>query len=367
MEHLRYRAERIVTGIVAYNANGNSNSSNETFSIISTTVPAAPSNLQAVLDEFDIALSWTDNSDNEERFVLERKINNGSFAVLEDNLPVDTQEYTDESLSAVTTYTYRVKAENGYGDSDYSNEVAVYVPNESFTIHLEATSEVEDAFLDSSDPTTNYGNSSYVGEIDNYIVKFILPSALENHRILEAKLGLYGWDQTGFPDDEYLDVYRVLAEWVEGQVTWNNAATVQAWTTPGGDYDPAFVGQIPFAGGADHAFFSEIDIAPVVQQWVDGNVQNYGLMVVNNASVETGLKASEFSSGHRTYLEITYCAWIKGDANLDGVVDSLDVTACRDHILNTQILSGQGLINSDMNEDGEINVLDLVAVINLVQ
>ena len=56
-----------------------------------------------------------------------------------------------------------------------------------------------------------------------------------------------------------------------------------------------------------------------------------------------------------TYLEITYCAWIKGDVNLDGVVDDLDVTACQNHILNTQILTAQGLINADMNEDGEID------------
>lgn len=353
--------------IVAFNSNGNSNPSNESSTLIASAAPDAPSNLAASLDGFDITLTWVDNSDNEEKFVLERQVDSGSFTVIANNIPANTETYFDTGLQPLHTYTYRIKAANNYGDSDYSEEISQYIAEQTDTVRLETTAQVDDAFLDSAHPTTNYGSTQYVSVCERYIVKFNFPAELNGKRIISAKIAFYGWAQTGFPAGEYLTLYRITSNWIENQVTWNNAASGQAWTTPGGNYDSSVVGTAEFAGGGDHDFFPEIDITGLVQQWISGTIENYGVILIDTSSTaNTGLKASEYNNGQRTYLEITYCSWIQGDVTLDGSVDNQDVNACRNHIIGVQLLTGQNLENADMNDDGQINVLDLVAIVNKI-
>lgn len=73
----------------------------------------------------DILLEWTDNTDNETGFVLERKKGTGSYEVLV-TLGANIITYTDQDvLLDGVYYYYRVKATSLYGDSDYSNVVAI--------------------------------------------------------------------------------------------------------------------------------------------------------------------------------------------------------------------------------------------------
>jgi hypothetical protein len=67
-----------------------------------------------------LTLTWTDNSDNEDGFVIERSTNGTAF------LPVNTvssnvDTYVDLTLEPDTQYWYRVKAFNAAGDSGYTN------------------------------------------------------------------------------------------------------------------------------------------------------------------------------------------------------------------------------------------------------
>ncbi|MCX7626006.1 MAG: fibronectin type III domain-containing protein [Candidatus Sumerlaeaceae bacterium] len=90
--------------------------------------PAAPSNLRATAQSStSIALTWQDNSSNEQNFILERKKGTGSYAVIA-TLNANTTSYLDTGLARSTTYTYRVKARNGSGDSAYSNEASATTP-----------------------------------------------------------------------------------------------------------------------------------------------------------------------------------------------------------------------------------------------
>lgn len=57
---------------------------------------------------------------------------------------------------------------------------------------------------------------------------------------------------------------------------------------------------------------------------------------------------------------------LPGDANLDGAVNSQDLVAVANHILETQVINGQGLQNADRNGDGKLSVVDLVAVVNII-
>lgn len=87
-------------------------------------IPNKPLNLFASeSSSTEIKLSWTDNSDNEDGFKLERKVLGGSFTEIK-TLAANSTIYTDTGLTPNTTYYYRVRAYNTAGDSDYSNEAS---------------------------------------------------------------------------------------------------------------------------------------------------------------------------------------------------------------------------------------------------
>jgi hypothetical protein len=87
------------------------------------TAPAAPSDLVATaVSTSGIDLTWSDNSNNETHFNLERSSDDGvTFSALDAELPTGTTSYRDTGLTAGTTYHYRVNAQNVAGTSDWSN------------------------------------------------------------------------------------------------------------------------------------------------------------------------------------------------------------------------------------------------------
>lgn len=80
-------------------------------------------------------LTWMDNSDNEENFNIERKVDTdgvicgttgiwGALASVGPNVTT----YTDTAVTEGTTYCYRVNASNPAGASAWSNEAGRTVP-----------------------------------------------------------------------------------------------------------------------------------------------------------------------------------------------------------------------------------------------
>ena len=55
-----------------------------------------------------------------------------------------------------------------------------------------------------------------------------------------------------------------------------------------------------------------------------------------------------------------------GDVNDDGMINVLDVLATINHILNIQILQGDALIRADCNGNGQINILDALGIVNVI-
>ncbi|MCF6186687.1 MAG: hypothetical protein L3J49_04325 [Desulfobulbaceae bacterium] len=90
--------------------------------------PAAPSGLAAQPCDRGapcIFLAWEDNSANEDRFVIERKPPGGAWKEIGTS-DRNQYKYTDAyQIAALTTYVYRVGAENRYGTT-YSNESTGY-------------------------------------------------------------------------------------------------------------------------------------------------------------------------------------------------------------------------------------------------
>jgi T5SS/PEP-CTERM-associated repeat protein len=87
--------------------------------------PAAPSNLTASpVGCTSVQLAWRDQAVNETGFALERSTNGVTFATLA-GLPLNTTSYTDHSVTAGTTYYYRLCATNAAGASAYAGPVSV--------------------------------------------------------------------------------------------------------------------------------------------------------------------------------------------------------------------------------------------------
>ena len=86
-----------------------------------TPIPATPTNLVATaVSSSQINLSWTDNSNNETGFKVERSPNGTSFSQIALR-GANVTTFSNTGLAASTTYYYRVRAYNGSGNSAYSN------------------------------------------------------------------------------------------------------------------------------------------------------------------------------------------------------------------------------------------------------
>ncbi|MEE9564863.1 MAG: CFI-box-CTERM domain-containing protein [Candidatus Hydrothermarchaeaceae archaeon] len=83
--------------------------------------PAPSSLTAAAVSGTQIDLSWTDNSDDEKGFKIERKTGEGGMFSDIKTVEAGTTSYSDTGLSASTTYYYRVKAYNDGGNSANSN------------------------------------------------------------------------------------------------------------------------------------------------------------------------------------------------------------------------------------------------------
>jgi hypothetical protein len=121
-------------------------------------VPDAPAGLTATeVSSTQIDLGWTDNSDDESGFKIERKTGSGGNYTQVDTVGTDVTAYTDRGVSPGTEYYYRIRAYNAGGNSDYSNEAS-------------ATT------LPSSITWTSYNDCAWdSGQIDTKITTYTIP------------------------------------------------------------------------------------------------------------------------------------------------------------------------------------------------
>lgn len=98
------------------------------------SAPAAPTTLTATtVSTSQIRLNWTDASDNETGFKVEKDVAGTWTQIATVGAGVTT--YTDSGLSAGMAYSYRVRATNAVGDSAYSN-VATGATQVQATVHV---------------------------------------------------------------------------------------------------------------------------------------------------------------------------------------------------------------------------------------
>jgi len=89
---------------------------------ITEKVPAAPTNLQAiVVSDSQIILRWSDDSNNETGFKIWRSLDGSNYQLLTE-VYIDTESYADIGLIPNITYYYKITAFNAVGQSQPSNQ-----------------------------------------------------------------------------------------------------------------------------------------------------------------------------------------------------------------------------------------------------
>jgi len=95
--------------------------------------PVAPSALSGTAGSFDrIDLTWTDNSDDELGFIIERRVQGSADFIQIVETPPNATSYTDVSVTSETTYEYRIRTLNETSFSAYATSSAVTTPEGEF-------------------------------------------------------------------------------------------------------------------------------------------------------------------------------------------------------------------------------------------
>jgi ELWxxDGT repeat protein len=126
------------------------------------TAPAAPNGLVAeATSGTEIRLAWTDNADNEDRFLLVRSLS-PTFDVIDGSvvLPANVTSYVDAGLSPNVTYYYRLTATTGPLPSAAATASAATVPAPAAPSALTATAasptEIDLAWADNASDETGF-------------------------------------------------------------------------------------------------------------------------------------------------------------------------------------------------------------------
>lgn len=129
------------------------------------SAPSAPSGLGATqVSSSEIDLVWTDNSDDETGFKIERKESGGSYSQI-DTVGSNVTSYSDSGLDSGTTYYYKIRAHNAYGNSAYSNEDSATTYSDisdstSDTVSVSESTSDSGEFSDSTSDTVTITDSA---------------------------------------------------------------------------------------------------------------------------------------------------------------------------------------------------------------
>jgi hypothetical protein len=273
-------------------------------------IPAAPAGLTATpASSSAISLAWTDNSNNETGFDIERSADNVNWAALA-TVGSNSQSYSNTGLAASTRYYYRVRAKNSTGNSAYTGVAS------ATTLAAGSTTVTVDL---------RDGLNGYAGTQDTYVASGASGSVFGSAASLMADgsdgtngelVTLLKWNLTGIPSTATVKTVRVQlqgfnpsagtyrlyarnAAWSESTATWANSNIAGSQGNELGSF-------VPSANGLHTITLNAAGIA-AVQGWLNGAVANHGLSVRSTSGDGVDLRSSEYGTvSQRPTLSITY-------------------------------------------------------------
>ncbi len=190
------------------------------------TTPAAPSTLQAQsISTTRINLTWTDNSNNETGFYVERS-SNGTVYNQVAQLSAGVVTYSDNALMASSTYYYRVRAYNSAGNSTYTNDamattMAMPMPPTApmnLTVAAASSTQINLAWADSSANETGF-----------YVERSLNGTTYAQIAVLGANVSTYASSGLTASTNYH---FRVRAFNEAGASNYSNSASVSTQAPP---------------------------------------------------------------------------------------------------------------------------------------
>lgn len=150
----------------------------------------------------------------------------------------------------------------------------------------------------------------YASSWSNALLEFDLSAIPASATVLSASLSLHQNAAAAAGGD--FSVHRVTSTWEEGSMNgtngspnWTERKTSDAWTAPGGDFDPTAMTSISIPPGIG---VYQWDIRHLAQDWISGKFANRGLAIVPASYGSNAFFSSSDSTNaaNRPKLSITY-------------------------------------------------------------
>jgi hypothetical protein len=131
------------------------------------TAPVAPTGLAASAPSASsVEVTWTDESDEESGFQVERSVEGGAFSLLA-TLSADAESYVDDERDPLRTYAYRVRAVNDAGVSPFAGPEGATTPATLALVAIKGKlGDVEDAGRDRFQVKGTIGFGAYAEDQD---------------------------------------------------------------------------------------------------------------------------------------------------------------------------------------------------------
>lgn len=185
--------------------------------VIEVIPPSAPSITELTMTETgEISISWAGNSGTETGYTLERKTGAGAFVEILSN--TSARSYDDSDTTEETSYTYRLKALNEAGSSQYCTEESIL-----FTLYspsLSISSDHDDGLYGLTLSWTDNSNCE-----DSYVLERRISGLQQDFQPLTTLPSgtLTFFDQT--VQEDSLAIYRIKAVSLSGNESAYDSAS----------------------------------------------------------------------------------------------------------------------------------------------
>lgn len=269
--------------------------------------PSAPGGLSATtISKSQINLAWTDNSPNENSFVVARStVSGGPYSDVA-TLAVDTTSHSDTGLTADTAYYYVVRAVNGSGSSPNSNQATATTLPATTTVTFTSVAAHDGWVLESGENSSTGGSMSATASN---------ASALRtgDDTLDRQYKAIVSFDTTSLPDGAVIvsATLRLKRGSLTGTNPFNTHGSCFVDIRNGGFNGANALATGDFQAAADATQVATMSNPTANGTWSTGNLNSMGLGFVNKAG-HTQFRVY-FASGDNDDIGNDYVGWYSGD------------------------------------------------------